>query len=76
MSAGVQRIEADANAQDKWMSHVDEMAAGTLFQTADSWYVGANIPGKPRGFSFYIGPGYISRCSEVASNGYPGFTLA
>ena len=69
-------IEADGDAQDEWMSHVAAMASDTLFQTADSWYVGANIPGKARGFNFYIGPGYISRCNEVAANGYLGFTLA
>lgn len=75
-STGAQRIEADDDAQADWMAHIAEMASDTLFQTADSWYVGANVPGKARGFNFYIGPGYITRCSEVAANGYPGFTLA
>ncbi|MCS3878932.1 hypothetical protein GII30_11115 [Gordonia amarae] len=71
---GKQRIEADEDAQDKWMTDVAGMAEKTLFQTADSWYLGANIPGKWRTFTFYIGSGYISRCTDVAANGYPGFT--
>jgi cyclohexanone monooxygenase len=56
---------------------VTEVAYSTLFPLADSWYVGANIPGKPRVFTPYlggVGP-YRARCDEVAVAGYAGFVL-
>ena len=54
------------------------MANGTLYPLANSWYVGANIPGKPRVFMPYVGgvTAYKQKCDEVAANGYEGFTLA
>ena len=50
----------------------------TLRYTCSSWYLGANIPGKPRVFMPYIGgfPKYIHKCNEVAAGGYEGFVLA
>ncbi|HVT68413.1 MAG TPA: cyclohexanone monooxygenase, partial [Trebonia sp.] len=68
-------IEARPDAQREWMAHVSEVANGTLFPKADSWYVGANIPGKPRVFTSYVGGcgPYRARCDEVAAAGYAGF---
>ena len=70
-------IEADRAAQDAWSAHVNEVAAGTLFPQANSWYMGANIPGKPRVFMPYIGGvgAYRLLCDEVAAKGYEGFVF-
>lgn len=70
-------IEATATAQDAWVEHVNEVAAPTIFPQANSWYMGANVPGKPRVFMPYIGgfPAYRDKCNEVAANGYEGFTV-
>ena len=67
-------IEATQAAQDDWVAHVNEVADGTLFPLANSWYMGANVPGKPRVFMPYIGgfPVYRDKCNEVAANGYEG----
>jgi len=74
---GVSRIGATPQAEADWVAHVNEIAAGTLFPTANSWYLGANIPGKPRVFMPYIGfPPYVAKCNEVVANGYAGFTLS
>jgi cation diffusion facilitator CzcD-associated flavoprotein CzcO len=77
---GRTRIEATPGAQEAWVAHVNEAVGGTLFPTADSWYMGANIPGKPRAFLPYLGPegvgGYRRTCDEVAAKGYEGFVLA
>ena len=72
---GYDRIEADLAYENQWVQHVDEVASGTLFPTANSWYVGANIPGKPRIFTIYIGGFgvYREKCFEVAANNYEGF---
>jgi cation diffusion facilitator CzcD-associated flavoprotein CzcO len=74
---GVDRIEATPAAQEAWMEHVAEVAGHTLFPRAASWYVGANVPGKPRVFMPYVGGvgPYRERCAQVAANGYEGFTL-
>jgi cyclohexanone monooxygenase len=71
-------IEAEADAQEAWVAHVREVAGLSLRSTCSSWYVGANVPGKPRVFMPYIGgfPRYVERCNEIASRGYEGFTLA
>jgi len=70
-------IEADAGAEQRWVHHVREVAEGTLFPRADSWYMGANIPGKPRVFMPYVGGvgQYRRICSDIAARGYPGFRL-
>jgi len=73
--AGVTRVEADAQAQADWVAHVAELAGRTLFGRAASWYMGANIPGKPRVFMAYLGGfrAYRERCELVAEAGYEGF---
>ena len=72
------RIEATEAAQDEWVAHVNEVADGTLFPKANSWYMGANVPGKPRVFMPYIGgfPVYREKCEEVAARGYEGCLVA
>ena len=73
----VQEIEPTHPAEDEWMEHVGEVAGRTLRHTCNSWYLGVNIPGKPRVFMPYIGgfPKYIERCNDIAANGYEGFQL-
>ncbi|HEX7760074.1 MAG TPA: NAD(P)/FAD-dependent oxidoreductase [Caulobacteraceae bacterium] len=70
-------IEATVQAQDAWVAHVNEVADATLYPQANSWYIGANISGKPRVFMPYIGgfPAYRQACEDVAANGYEGFAL-
>jgi cation diffusion facilitator CzcD-associated flavoprotein CzcO len=74
---GVAWIEADDDAQDAWVEHVGALADATLYPQATSWYVGANIPGKPRVFMPYVaGCGaYRRECDAVAARGYEGFVL-
>ncbi len=70
-------IEATKSAEDDWVGHVNELGNATLFPRANSWYMGANIPGKPRVFMPYIGGvgAYRQKCDEVAAKGYEGFAL-
>jgi cyclohexanone monooxygenase len=70
-------IEATVDAEDAWVAHVNEAAAATLYPLANSWYMGANIPGKPRVFLPYVGGVgvYREKCDEVAAKGYEGFAL-
>jgi cation diffusion facilitator CzcD-associated flavoprotein CzcO len=70
-------IEATIAAQDEWVQHVADVGAFTLFPKADSWYMGANVPGKPRVFLPYVGGVGVFRekCAQVAADGYEGFTL-
>jgi cyclohexanone monooxygenase len=71
---GYRHIEAAPEAQDAWVAHVGGLAAKTLYPTCNSWYLGANVPGKPRVFMPYIGcPPYRSECEAIAANGYAGF---
>jgi cyclohexanone monooxygenase len=74
---GVSAMEATQAAEDEWVAHVNEVAYKTLYPTAASWYMGANIPGKPRVFMPYIGGVQVYRqtCNDVAANGYRGFAL-
>jgi hypothetical protein len=73
-------IEATPQAQQQWVAHVAEIVNTTLMPTANSWYMGANIAGKPRQFMPYLGPegvgGYRKKCDEVAAKGYEGFALS
>lgn len=75
---GHTRIEADEHAEEKWAAHVNEVASRTLYVQTDSWYLGANIPGKPRVFLPYIGGvgTYRSICDEVTAKGYEGFVMS
>jgi cyclohexanone monooxygenase len=72
------RIEPTEDAEQGWMAHVSEVADRTLYPQAGSWYMGANIPGKPRVFMPYIGGvgAYRQTCDEVAAKGYEGFHLS
>ncbi len=74
---GEDRIEASVAAEDAWVGHNAEVAGNTLRSTCSSWYVGANVPGKPRVFMPYIGgfPAYVERCDAIAAKGYEGFAL-
>ncbi len=76
--SGLSRIEARAEAEESWVAHVREVAGGSLRSTCSSWYIGANVPGKPRIFMPYIGgfPAYVQKCNAVAAKGYEGFALA
>jgi cation diffusion facilitator CzcD-associated flavoprotein CzcO len=72
----LERIDATVDAERAWVDHVNEVADETLFPTCNSWYVGANIPGKPRVFMPYLGyPQYVEKCNEIAANQYEGFAL-
>jgi cation diffusion facilitator CzcD-associated flavoprotein CzcO len=74
---GADTIEPTREAEDAWVAHNQELAEATLFPTADTWYMGANIPGKPRVFMpnlDFVGP-YRAKCDEVAENDYEGFTI-
>src|SRR5919106_1189859 len=70
-------IDATVEAEDAWVDHVNAVANRTLFPAANSWYMGANVPGKPRVFMPYIGgfPRYREICDDVAANAYRGFAL-
>ncbi len=74
---GATTIEPTARSEDCWVEHVNEVAAISLRSTCSSWYVGANIPGRPRVFMPYIGgfPVYVERCNRVMLDGYDGFVL-
>jgi cyclohexanone monooxygenase len=71
-------IEATSEAEDAWVAHVNEVADMTLYPQANSWYIGANVPGKPRVFMPYVGGVgiYRQKCDEVAANGYDGFAIS
>jgi cyclohexanone monooxygenase len=75
---GRRTIEPKLQAQDDWVTHVNDEAARTLFVKANSWYLGANIPGKPRVFMPYVGGigRYRAKCDQVATAGYDGFAFS
>lgn len=75
---GVGTVEADEAAEKEWTEHVQVVGSYTLYPQTDSWYMGANIPGKPRVFLPYIGGvgNYRAKCDEVARDGYPGFVIS
>ncbi|PGY12951.1 NAD(P)/FAD-dependent oxidoreductase [Bacillus sp. AFS031507] len=75
---GVETIEANVEAEEAWSKHCREIADKTLYSKGDSWYTGANIEGKPRGFLIYVGGvgNYRKKCDEVAAKGYEGFSLS
>ena len=78
LGRGASWIEPLAPAEEAWVAHAQDVAYSTLFPLADSWYVGANIPGKARVFSPYVGGvgPYRAKCDEVVASGYAGFALA
>ena len=73
----VQAIDPTVTAEDEWTEHVTEVGNTTLFPLANSWYMGSNVPGKPRVFLPYIGGVgvYREHCDQIAADGYQGFTL-
>jgi cyclohexanone monooxygenase len=78
--AGKTTIEPTPEAQKQWGVHVNEVVNMTLYPRTNSWYMSANIPGKPRAFLPYLNPegvgGYRKRCAEIAAKAYEGFALA
>ena len=74
---GHREIDARREAEDAWVGHVNQVADMTLRSTCSSWYLGANVPGKPRVFMPYVGgfPAYAQKCESVVENGYEGFEL-
>jgi cyclohexanone monooxygenase len=74
---GFEAMEAKQDAEDEWVAHVNEVAHTTLYPQANSWYMGANIPGKPQIFMPYIGGVGVYRqiCNDVAAKGYEGFAM-
>ena len=77
-SEGDADTDAEPDAEDKWVQHVNEVANSTLYPQANSWYVGANIPGKPRIFMPYVGgvETYKKICDGVAAEDYDGINLS
>tara|TARA_B110000037_G_C17057909_1_gene480590 strand:- start:932 stop:1453 length:522 start_codon:yes stop_codon:yes gene_type:complete len=76
-SKGFDSIEATLEAEETWAEHVNEVAGQTIFPTCNSWYLGANIPGKKRTFLPYLGfPPYVEKCESVARNNYTGFEFS
>ena len=70
-------IEAELESQDAWVDYVNAVAGFTLFPTCNSWYLGANVPGKTRVFMPLLGyPPYEEMCTNVANNNYEGFKLS
>jgi len=71
------RIEATAQAEADWVQHVAEIGAGTLYPKANSWYMGANIAGKPRVFLPFVGGfgNFANTCAAIAREGYRGFSI-
>ncbi|HET7737091.1 MAG TPA: NAD(P)/FAD-dependent oxidoreductase, partial [Tepidiformaceae bacterium] len=66
---GLETIEATVPAEDAWVDHVNQVGNMTLYPQANSWYMGANLPGKPRVFMPYVGGvgPYAKRCAEIAA---------
>jgi cyclohexanone monooxygenase len=73
-----QQVEPEQAAEDDWVRHVAEVAATTLYPRANSWYMGANIAGKPRVFLPYVGGvgPYRRQCEEIAAAGFRGFSFS
>ena len=75
---GYSKIETEKYAEEEWTQHVYEVAKPSLLMKTDSWFVGANIPGKKRNFLMYAGgsPTYRDKCDQIAANDYEGFKLS
>jgi cyclohexanone monooxygenase len=73
---GVNALDPTPDAEDEWTAHVDEVGHTTLYPSANSWYMGSNVVGKPRVFLPYIGGVgvYREECDAVAAKDYDGFT--
>ncbi len=75
---GRHRVEAERSVQDAWVERVNSLAAGTLLMEGNSWYMGANVPGKPQVFMPFAGGvgAYRRICEEVVEDGYRGLVFA
>ena len=75
---GASTIEAKLRDENDWVDHVNEVSQVSLRSTCSSWYVAANIPGRPRVFMPYIGgfPIYVDKCNSIMMGGYEGFVMA
>jgi hypothetical protein len=71
-------IEPAESAEQEWAAHTEQLANMTLYPKANSWYMGANVPGKPRMFLAYVGGvgTYRLICDQIAASGYSGFEAA
>ncbi|MGS0743026.1 flavin-containing monooxygenase [Glaciimonas sp. GG7] len=79
MQAQAQSVaEAEVSAENDWVAHVNEVASNTLFPGTKSWFMGANVPGKPQVFLPYAGgfANYSAICNEVVADAYRGFTFS
>jgi cation diffusion facilitator CzcD-associated flavoprotein CzcO len=74
---GAATIEPMREDEDAWVEHVNDVSTVSLRSTCSSWYVGTNIPGRPRVFMPYIGgfPVYVQKCNEIMNSGYEGFVM-
>ena len=74
-AAGIARSKPSGEAESHWVQRVNQVAEQTVYPHCNSWYLGANIPGKPRIFMPLAGgfPAYADRCAAVARDGYAGF---
>ncbi len=74
---GYTAIEPNPEAESAWVEHCNKLADATIYTKGDSWYLGSNIPGKPRRFLLFVAgfPAYKKACDEVAANGYEGLEL-
>ena len=77
-SSGKTTIEAEPEAEQRWVQQVHETAETSLCLQANTWYLGADVPEKPRIFMPFIGgfSAYVDICTEVADKGYEGFQLS
>jgi hypothetical protein len=73
----ISTIETTREAEKRWRDEVLELAGASLLPNTDSWYLGANIPGKPREPLMYLGgvPRYYATLNAIHDEGYPGFVL-
>ena len=76
-ASGLDTIEPTEEAEETWRQHVVDVGDATLYPKANSWYMGANVPGKPRVFLPYVGGvgPYRKICEEIAADSYRGFTF-
>ena len=77
LETGQRVVEPAEHAESEWVAHTNEVAGESLYSRAESWYRGANVPGKPRTFTPYAGGVGVYRdyCAQVAENGYEGFEM-
>jgi acetone monooxygenase (methyl acetate-forming) len=74
---GIAACEPTKEMEDDWVAHHDETANATLIAKTNSWYLGSNVPGKPRRVLSYTGGvgTYRQKCADVAASGYQGFAM-